>query len=64
LVSEWELWACAAEVEREHGSQAAVFIAARLETLALKGDIAGVTTWKAIARRLGQLRSPAASLEQ
>ncbi len=55
-LTDWELWACANEVIREHGDAAPVFVAERLGSLALAGDADGVRTWQAIARRIGQLK--------
>lgn len=52
-----ELWACALEVERQHGANAPVFIATRIGALALASDMAGVATWRAIAGRLDKLAS-------
>jgi len=51
-----ELWACALQVERQHGDDAPRFVAERIGALAVAGDQAGVATWKAIAWRLDQLR--------
>lgn len=58
MTPEQHIWACALAVERQHGLQAAVFIAERIGALALQGDAAGVEMWKAIAARLDAL-SPA-----
>jgi len=51
-----ELWACALQVERQHGKDAPRFVAERIGALATAGDEEGMATWKAIARRLDQLR--------
>ena len=59
MLSNWELWACAAEVHRQHGDMAPVVAAERIGALALAGDGDGVAAWKAIALRLQQLRHPA-----
>lgn len=56
-LSDWELWACANEVLRQHGDEAPLHVAERIGALALAGDAAGVETWKAIAARVDQLRS-------
>ena len=50
-----ELWACAIQVERQHGKDAPGFIAERIGALAVSGDAAGIATWKMIAERLDQL---------
>lgn len=52
-----ELWACALEVQRQHGKRAPIHVAERIGALVLAGDAAGVATWKAIAARLDQLRA-------
>ena len=55
LPDDRELWACALQVERQHGDDAPRFVAERIGALAVAGDQDGVTTWKAIAQRLDQL---------
>ena len=49
------VWACALEVERQHGDRAAAFVAERIGVLTLQGDAAGIDMWTAIAARLDQL---------
>ncbi len=56
MLTQWEIWACAAEVQRQHGEAAPVFVAERIGALVLEGDVEGIATWKAIAARLHQLR--------
>lgn len=56
-LTDWELWACAASVERQHGEKAPRHVAERIGALALAGDVDGVEAWKLIATRLDQLRS-------
>jgi len=51
-----ELWACALQVERQHGKNAPRFVAARIGALAVAGDEQGIATWKMIAERLDKLR--------
>lgn len=55
------MWACALLVEREHGERAVAFIAERVQSLALAGDMAGVDRWRAIADKLDQLRDEGSS---
>jgi hypothetical protein len=62
LLSDWELWAAANMVLKQHGQRAPVFVAERIGALALDGDMAGVETWKAIARRIVDLSGPPADL--
>ena len=54
-LSDWELWACAHQVLKMHGDDAPGHVAERIGALTLEGDIEGVATWKAIARRLAKL---------
>jgi hypothetical protein len=56
VTEEQHLWACALEVERQHGDRAALHVAGRIGALALVGDFAGVKRWKAIAAKLDALR--------
>ena len=55
LPDDRELWACALQVERQHGKDAPRFVAERIGALAVAGDQEGIATWKAIARRLDNL---------
>ena len=50
-----ERWAEALAVQRRHGEDAPVFIAERIGTLALEGDLSGIRRWKEIAARLDAL---------
>lgn len=54
-VAEREIWACALEVQRQHGGRAPVFVAERIGALALAGDAGGLETWKAIASKMDQI---------
>ena len=55
MISEWELWACAQQVVKQHGVGAVDHCAKRVEELTKTGDEDGVRTWIAIADRAGQL---------
>lgn len=55
MISDKELWACAAQVEKQHGDRAPHFITERMMTLAAAGDEDGVATWKGISDRYDQL---------
>ena len=57
MLSDWELWACAGTVLREHGDNAAFFVAERIGALALAEDKEGIATWRSIAGRIDQLRA-------
>lgn len=54
-----ELWGVAAEALKQHGGNAPRHVAERVGELVLKGDTAGVATWKEIAFRLDQIRQAA-----
>ncbi|OYY63510.1 hypothetical protein [Sphingomonas sp. 28-62-11] len=51
-LTDWELWACVAQIERAHGESAPLFVAERIGALLLAGDLDGVEAWKGIAARL------------
>jgi hypothetical protein len=57
------LWACALEVEQQHGVQAVLHVAERIGALALEGKGVGVERWKAIAGKLDALRPETASVD-
>lgn len=50
--------ACALKVEKMHGEQGPVYIAARIGEQALKGDANGVAMWKKIAEAYAKLTPP------
>jgi hypothetical protein len=60
MTPEQHIWACALEIERQHGPKAGVFVAERIGALALQGDMDGVSMWKAIAARLQTLSQSSA----
>ena len=55
LLEDWEVWACAQHVLRQHGARAPLHVAARIGELAIAGDGVGIATWQAIASRIDQL---------
>ena len=55
LLEDWELWACAEQLLKEHGGRAPLHAEARIRDRKGAGDRAGVETWKAIASRVDQL---------
>ena len=55
LLGDWELWACAQQVMKQHGVRAPLHAATRIGELAVRNDIAGVETWREIAARIDQL---------
>ena len=54
-LSEWELWACASTVLRDHGDQVGDFLIARIRDMQAKGDHDGLATWFEIAERVQEL---------
>jgi hypothetical protein len=62
MISEWELWACANEMIRQHGNDAAIHAAMRLDALFEKGDQAGVVTWRLILARINELSAKSGCL--
>lgn len=60
MTPEQHIWACALEVERQHGDKAAAFVAERIVSLIGEHDAAGVAMWQAIGARLDQLSASGA----
>jgi hypothetical protein len=54
-LTDWEIWACAQQMIKEHGAKAPLQVALRIAELATGGDADGVQTWQAIAERVDQL---------
>lgn len=54
--SEWELWACAHHVLREHGDGVEGFITERIAAMARAQDLDGIATWQSIARKVMALQ--------
>lgn len=61
-MTEWELWACANEVLRQHGDDAAFVAAQRADQLLGESDHDGALTWRAILRRINELQARTAGL--
>lgn len=55
MIAEWELWACANHLIRKHGETAALEATMRADELLAEGDLEGMRTFQAIARRIDQL---------
>ncbi|QJU59347.1 hypothetical protein HL653_17690 [Sphingomonas sp. AP4-R1] len=55
MISDRELWACAAEIVRQYGAHAIDHASSRAADLARAGDEGGVRAWVSIADRIGQL---------
>ena len=53
--SEQETWACAFEMVRQHGDKASLYIAQRVGTLVLQGDLSDVERWRAVATKVHKL---------
>ena len=54
-MTDWEIWACAQQVIKQHGAKAPVQVAAMIGEMAAAGDFDGVQTWQAIAAKVDQL---------
>jgi hypothetical protein len=55
ILSDWELWACANETLKQHGSDAPILAAIRADKLLESGDQGGVHNWLLIIDRIEQL---------
>lgn len=56
MVSDRELWACAAAVLRDRADGAEPHIESRISQLRERGDVAGVDAWRGIGDRVLRLR--------
>lgn len=54
-MTDWEIWACAQQVIKQHGAKAPLHAASRIGDLATAGDADGVQAWQDIAARIDQL---------
>lgn len=57
MLSNWELWACASEMIRRHGADAAIHAAMRADKLFEANDDDGAAAWRAITNRIGSLQN-------
>ena len=59
MISEWELWACANELVKQHGRGAVKHAGTRRLELEAGGDEAGAVTWGLITIKVVELlRAP------
>ena len=56
-ISEWECWACAQEMLRQHGADAAIQAAMKADELMFDGDLDGAATWRRIVDRINALEA-------
>jgi hypothetical protein len=54
-ISDWELWACAQEMIRQHGADAAVHAAMKADALQFEGEQEGAAIWQRIVHRISRL---------
>lgn len=55
LTEDKHWWACALEVERQHGEEASLFASKRADELQAQGAFEGARTWRAIQQQIGRL---------
>ena len=58
------LWACALEVERQHGEEASQFASTRAQELEAEGAFEGARTWRSIHERIQALGGGGGSVWQ
>lgn len=63
MISEWELWACANEMIRRYGEDAAIHAAMRADELLEAGEQQGSATWRLITHRVNELQHADTSLQ-
>lgn len=57
MTQDQHLWACALEVERQHGDAAFLFASMRVDELVAEGAFEGARTWRAILQRIEALQA-------
>jgi len=55
MTEDLHLWACALEVERQHGESVSQFTVIRADALEAEGAFEGARTWRAIGQRVTEL---------
>ncbi len=55
MLSEWEMWACAQEMLRQHGLDAPIHAAMKADALLERGDRHGAAIWRLIVHRTVEL---------
>jgi len=64
MTPDQHLWACALEVERQHGEAAYLFAAMRADELEAEGAFEGARTWRAILKLIESLERQDGALAQ
>ena len=57
MLSDWELWACANEMIRQHREDAGIQAAMKADEMLARTDLEGARTWREIVRRIEQLNA-------
>ena len=55
MLSDWELWACANELIRQHGADAPIHAAMKADEMLERPDLDGACTWRLIVHRINEL---------
>ncbi len=56
-IGDWEMWACAQEMIRQHGPDAAIHAAMKADALLFDGEQEGAATWRRIVYRIEALEA-------
>ena len=56
VVEDWEIWASANEVIKQHGEGASQYAAERADSLLEKGDLEGKRVWLSIQEKIRELQ--------
>jgi hypothetical protein len=64
MQAEKYLWACALELERQHGEDASLFAAMRADALEAEGAFESARAWRAILSRIEALEWQDGALTQ
>ena len=55
MLTDWELWACANELIRQHGADAPIHAAMKADKMMERSDLDGARTWRLIVHRINEL---------
>lgn len=56
-IADWEIWACAQEMIRQHGADAGIRAAMRADALLFDGEREGAATWQLIVHHIKALEA-------
>jgi hypothetical protein len=59
MLSDWELWAVANRMVADHGEEAALAVALKVDEMIERSDLDGEKVWRAVLKRVEEFEAPA-----